>query len=78
MKTAISIPDDLFEAAERLAEAAGKSRSALYAEALREYLSRHLGDEVTDAMNRVVDDLGQPDRRFGEAAARRVLESTEW
>lgn len=40
MKTAISIPDDLFEAAERLREQTGASRSALYAEAIRAHLER--------------------------------------
>lgn len=40
MKTAISIPDDLFEAAERLREQTGASRSALYAEAIRAHLDR--------------------------------------
>lgn len=45
MKTAISVPDDLFERAERAARELGMSRSELYATALREYLSeRRLGD----------------------------------
>lgn len=45
MKTAISLPDDLFERAERAARELGMSRSELYATALREYLSeRRLGD----------------------------------
>ena len=51
MKTAISIPDDLFQAAELHAERVRKSRSQLYAEALAEYLARHAPEEVTNAMN---------------------------
>ena len=51
MKTAISLPDDLFQAAERHRRRQGKSRSQLYAEALSEYLSRHGPDEVTEAMD---------------------------
>ncbi|MCI0432364.1 MAG: hypothetical protein L0271_01755 [Gemmatimonadetes bacterium] len=79
MKTAVSLPDDLFRAAERQAKRARKSRSQLYAEALAEYLARHAPDEVTAAMNRVleqVDELG-PDPALA-AAARRVFERTEW
>jgi predicted transcriptional regulator len=78
MKTAISLPDDVFRAAEQHARRMRKSRSQLYAEALSEYLSRHAPDEVTDAMNRVVDELSEPSDAFVSAAARRVLERSEW
>ena len=78
MKTAVSLPDDVFRAAERHARRARKSRSQLYAEALSEYLSRHAPDEVTDAMNQVIDQLNEPPDPFVTAAARRVLERTEW
>jgi metal-responsive CopG/Arc/MetJ family transcriptional regulator len=79
MKTAVSIPDDVFEAAERYARKMRKSRSQLYAEALAEYLARHGDDAVTEAMNRVVEQLDscEPDR-FVTNAARRVLEASEW
>src|SRR2546426_569554 len=53
MKTAVSIPDDVFEGAERLARRTKKSRSQLFSDALREYVARHAPEEVTDAMNRV-------------------------
>jgi metal-responsive CopG/Arc/MetJ family transcriptional regulator len=36
MKTAVSIPDDVFEGAERLARRTKKSRSQLFSDALRE------------------------------------------
>ena len=79
MKTAISLPDDLFEAGERHRKRHRKSRSQLYAEALSEYLSRHAPDEVTEAMNEVLQELGDPGpERFVTAAARRVLARTEW
>ncbi|MEO7274429.1 MAG: hypothetical protein ABIX28_23795 [Vicinamibacterales bacterium] len=79
MKTAISLSDDLFRSAERFAKRARKSRSRLYAEALTEYLARHAPDEVTEDMNRVVDELGAlaPDP-FVSRASVRVLEGTEW
>jgi hypothetical protein len=79
MKTASSLPDDLFLAAERHAKRTEKSRSQLYAEALEEYLARHSPEEVTEAMNRVVDQLGQsPPDPFLAAAGRRVFERAEW
>jgi predicted transcriptional regulator len=40
MKTAVSIPDDLFEAAEKAAKRRGSTRSGLYAEALASFLAR--------------------------------------
>ena len=59
MKTAISVPDRIFRAAERHAKRAKKSRSQLYAEAVAEYLTRHAPEEVTEAMNRVAE-LSEP------------------
>jgi len=78
MKTAVSVPDEVFRAAERQARRAKKSRSQLYAEALAEYLARHAPDEVTAAMNRVMEQLRESTNGFVSAAARRVLERTEW
>ena len=79
MKVAVSLPDDLFHAAERHARRVRRPRSQLYAEALGEYLTRHSPEEVTEAMNRVLERLGEPGPDpFLAAAARRVLERTEW
>ena len=77
MKTAISLPDAVFRAAERQAKRAQKSRSQLYAEALAEYLSRHAPEEVTEAMNRVVDLLEEGRDPFTHAAAHAVLQRAE-
>jgi hypothetical protein len=55
-----------------------KSRSQLYAEAISEYLARHAPEEVTEAMNKVMEELEQPVDPFVTAAARRVLEQSEW
>ena len=78
MKTAVSLPDDVFRAAERHARRARKSRSQLYAEALSEYLARHAPDEVTEAMNKVVAEMNEPIDPFVATAARRILERSEW
>jgi metal-responsive CopG/Arc/MetJ family transcriptional regulator len=78
MKTAISLPDDVFHAAERHARRMRKSRSQLYAEALEEYLTRHTPDEVTEAMNQVIDQVGTSADPFVAAVTRRSLERIEW
>lgn len=78
MKTAISLPDDVFQAAERHARRMRKSRSQLYAEALEEYLTRHTPDEITEAMNQVIDQVGTSADPIVAGAARRSLERTEW
>jgi metal-responsive CopG/Arc/MetJ family transcriptional regulator len=78
MKTAVSIPDDLFEGAERLARRTNKSRSRVFRDALKEYLARHTPDQVTEAMNNALAELGAPDDPFVSTSARRVLERSEW
>ncbi len=78
MKTAVSIPDDLFRRAERLARRTKKSRSQLFSDAVREYVARHAPGEVTDAMDRVCTDFGRPTDKLVSSAARRILERTEW
>ncbi|MFN0315947.1 MAG: CopG family transcriptional regulator [Burkholderiales bacterium] len=78
MKTAISIPDEVFEIAEKLARRQGVSRSRLFSDALREYVARHAPDEITDAMNRVVADVGESGADFVVAAAKRVLTDEQW
>ena len=78
IKTAVSIPDAVFERAERLAKRAGRSRSQVFSDALREYVARHAPDEVTEAMNRVCADVGEQAEPFVAAAARRRLKQTEW
>jgi metal-responsive CopG/Arc/MetJ family transcriptional regulator len=78
MKTAVSVPDDVFERAERLASREKRSRSDVYSAALREYVARHSPDEVAEALDRVVSDVGQGIDPFVMAASRQTLQSTEW
>lgn len=86
MKTALSIPDDVFDKAEYLAKKRGMSRSELYVEAIKAYIARD-GDRatITEALNKVYGDAASD--RAGEAAgldaatgraARRTLEDVEW
>jgi metal-responsive CopG/Arc/MetJ family transcriptional regulator len=78
MKTAISIPDDLFEGAESLARQTKKSRSRLFRDALKEYLARHTPDQVTEAMDNALAELRPTVDPFVSTSARRILERSEW
>jgi len=53
MKTAISIPDPLFNAVERLAKRLGISRSELFQRAVKEFLENHRDKGVIDVLNEV-------------------------
>lgn len=53
MKIAVSIPDPLFEAAERVAHRLGLSRSQLYARAIERFLADDPDDEVTARLDDV-------------------------
>lgn len=78
MKTAISLPDDLFAEVDSLAKTLGKSRSGLVAEALAEYVAKHRHSEVTERLNAVyaVEDGGLDS--YLVEAARRTLATNEW
>ena len=78
MKTAVSIPNDIFEEAERLALRMNRSRSEVYSRALAEYVARHIPDRVTEAMDRAVAEIDEPPDPFLHEAARRVLERSDW
>lgn len=79
MKTAISLPDDLFDAVERIVRRSKRHRSEVYADALREYVARHSPEEITEALDSVVADVGQSaEDQFAVAATRRMLANTEW
>ncbi len=53
MKTAISIPDSIFNAAEKLANRLGFSRSELYAKAVAEYLQKHRNEGITKELDKI-------------------------
>jgi len=78
MKTAISVPDEVFREAERYARRIKKSRSAVYSAALAEYLARHVPESVTEALNRTWQQIEPREDAFVAEAARRILERTPW
>ena len=78
MKVAVSIPDDIFAQADRIAALQNSTRSALYGRALKAYLQNLTADNTCEALNAVVDALGVQDGAFAKAAARRSLLDAEW
>ena len=53
MKTAVSLPDQVFRSADRMARRMRLSRSRLYATALREFFQRHRADRVREKLTEV-------------------------
>lgn len=78
MKTAVSLPDDLFRRADDLARRSGKSRSRLYQEALTEYLLRREPRTVTDTLDLLMGKLGPEADEWAAEAGRRTIERSEW
>ena len=78
MKTAVSIPDAIFQAADRLARRRNVSRSELYAEALRQYLAAVDRQDVTRRLDEVYADIDQDTDPFLHEAARHAMDRTEW
>jgi len=58
MKTAISIPNETFDAAENFASNAGMSRSELYTKAVLEYLNKYKYLDITKTLNKVYSKTG--------------------
>lgn len=78
MKTAISLPDDLFASANSLARRLGLSRSALVAAALSEFIAKHRSAKVSERLNAV---YATEDSQLDTATAagqRRVIRRSEW
>jgi predicted transcriptional regulator len=77
MKTAVSIPDDVFLRAERLADQTNRTRSRLYSDALGEYLARHGTEAVTAGMNEALAGIDSGPDAFLTSASRSVLANSE-
>ena len=53
MKTAISIPDEIYHSADQLAKRLGVSRSELYSKAVLNYINAHKNEAVTKALDQI-------------------------
>ena len=78
MKTALSIPDDVFKRGERLARRLHTSRSQLYTRALADFVVQHEDDQITSAMNEVIREVGSDVDSFTRRAASQTLRQIEW
>ena len=74
VKTAISVPDDVFDEAEEFAANHGVSRSELYVTALRGYLQQSRNERVTEKLNAVYGDESKD--QYLERAAQRLLRAS--
>jgi len=78
MKTAISMPDEVFRTADRFARRQHVSRSALITEAVQEFLAHHRQDDVTEQLDCV---YGQSESAVDPDIARlqeRSVPREEW
>ena len=78
MKTAVSIPDELFSAADSLARRLGMSRSRLFATALAEYLAKHRAAKVTERLNAVYASEASHLADDARRAQKRIAARAEW
>ena len=78
MKTAISIPDEVFDAADEMARRLGMSRSQLYVTAVREFLDAHRKHGVTARLDRLYEcQDSRLDLRVAEAQTA-SLDDEDW
>ena len=79
MKTAISLPDRIFFEAEKTAQYLGISRSALYLNALTDYLKKNNRENITQKLNEVYgnDDYDKEFEPISNAALESMRELTK-
>ena len=78
MKTAIPLPDDLFERAEAYAKEHGCSRSELFAAAMREFLEEHRRADLTERLDRVCEEVETYLPQDVAQAAKKRMRESEW
>jgi len=79
MKTAISLPDQLFSDADEAAKRLGISRSQLYAKALAKYLDTLQGGQITARLNEVYQTAeGRPEPVLAALQSRGMPRHDHW
>ena len=78
MKIGISIPDDVFASADKLAGILGLSRSELYATAVAEFLAKHRSGDVTVRLNAVYAQQPSVLNKRVRRAQARTVRGSEW
>mgnify|MGYP001243135858 CR=1 FL=1 len=82
MKTAVSLPDDLFEKVEELAEELHLSRSRIFAEAVRDYIAKQKNEEILRTLNQVYSEAETEEektvRKKNKKRYARTLKAEKW
>ena len=78
VKTAISVPDDVFEQAERAAKKLGLSRSELFTRAVKEFLGMRLEADIKESYDVAFADEEDQVADFRRKATRDALLRVEW
>ena len=78
MKTAISLPDQLFEAADGLASRMNVSRSQFYATALEKYIAEIEKSSLTEKINQFIDKYGQEKDELMDRHVITQMKNVEW
>ena len=78
MKVAISVPDPVFKAAERVSKRMHMSRSRMYAQAVAAYVKQHSGEEITEQLNKVYAETSSKLDPALEHASLEVLRRESW
>ena len=77
MKVAVSIPDPLFQEAERVSRRLRLPRSRVYARALEAFVRQHSTDDLTARLDKVVGEVGAEGSRW-EVPGLEVLRREKW
>ena len=76
MKVAVSIPDEVYTEADRVAHRQGLNRSELYTRALRRFLADEAEDELTHRINATCQDGSSED--LASVARADLVDTGSW
>lgn len=78
MKVAVSVPEPVFEAAERVSKRMRIPRSQLYSRAIAAFVREHSGEDITKALNAVYGKASSSLDPAWERASLEVSRQEEW
>ena len=78
MKTAISIPDPVFYAAEDMAHNLGMSRSEFFSVAIAEYMQNHKYQNITEVLNTIYQEADSSLDKEITAMQLQSIQKEEW
>jgi metal-responsive CopG/Arc/MetJ family transcriptional regulator len=78
MKTAVSLPDQLYQEAEKTAHSMGIPRSQLFARALEDFITLHKRENITERLNKVYSKMDQSELKvISEASVETIRNFTK-